>query len=111
MRAFTSSQEEPTFWISVVLVQARFGCRFILFAKFPVIKPRFTIEFIQLRTNFPPLFRIELRQRFQDLGLDHDRNLPRSIRRSKQRLGKKLYPFHCTSIPIELEACTANEQF
>jgi hypothetical protein len=47
------------FWISVVLVQARFDYRFFLFAKFPVIKPRFTIEFIQLGPNFPPLFRIE----------------------------------------------------
>ena len=36
------------FWISVVLVQARFDYRFFLFAKFPVIEPRFTIEFIHL---------------------------------------------------------------
>jgi hypothetical protein len=39
------------FWISVVLVQARFDYRFFLFAKFPVIEPRFTIEFIQLGPN------------------------------------------------------------
>ena len=48
------------FWISVVLVQARFDYRFFLFAKFPVIEPRFIIEFILLGPNFPPLFRIEL---------------------------------------------------
>ena len=89
------------FWISVVLVQARFDYRFFLFAKFPVIEPRFTLKFIQLPANFPPLFRIELRQRFEDLGLGHGGNLPRSIRGSKQGLGKKLYPFRCTSIPIE----------
>jgi len=39
------------FWISVVLVQARFDYRFFLFAKFPVIEPRFTIKFIQLGPN------------------------------------------------------------
>jgi hypothetical protein len=38
------------FWILVVLVKARFDCRFFLFAKFPVIEPRFTIELIQLRS-------------------------------------------------------------
>jgi hypothetical protein len=48
-------------WISVVLVQASFDYRFFLFVKFPVIEPCFTIEFIQLDPNFPPLFRIELR--------------------------------------------------
>ena len=56
------------FWISVVLVQARFDYRFFLFAKFPVIEPRFTIEFIQLRPNLPPLFRTELGQSFEDLN-------------------------------------------
>jgi hypothetical protein len=40
------------FWISVVLVKARFNYRFFLFAKFPVIEPRFTIEFIQLARIF-----------------------------------------------------------
>jgi hypothetical protein len=35
------------FWISIVLVQGRFDCRFFLFAKFPVIDPRFTIQLIR----------------------------------------------------------------
>jgi hypothetical protein len=41
------------------VVQAGFDDRFFLFAKFPVIEPRFTFEFIQFDPNFPPLFRIE----------------------------------------------------
>ena len=60
-------------WAFVVLVQSRFDYRFFLFAKFPVIKRRLAIEFIQLGPNFPPLFRIELRQCFKDIGLNHCR--------------------------------------
>jgi hypothetical protein len=86
------------FWISVVLVQARFDYRFFLFAKFPVIKPRFTIEFIQLGPNFPPLFRIELRQCFEDLGLDHGGNLPRPTRGSKQAFGQETVSLPCSTL-------------
>src|SRR5271165_7342616 len=49
-------------WISIVLVQACFDYCFLLFAQFPIIKPFFIVEFIQLRPNLPPLFRAELEQ-------------------------------------------------
>ena len=69
--------------ISLVFVQTRFDYRFFLFAKFLVIEPCFTIEFVQLGSNLPPFFRIELGQWFEDLGLDHGGNLLRPTRGSK----------------------------
>src|SRR6266481_6188297 len=72
----------------VVLVQACFDYRFFLSAKFPVIKHSFIIEFIQLRPNLPPFFRTELGQCFEDLGLDHGRNVPRPQTGSKHALGQ-----------------------
>ena len=60
-----------SFWILVVLVQARFDYRSFPFADFSVIRPCFIVEFIQLRPNLPPLFCTELGQSFEDLNLDH----------------------------------------
>jgi len=50
---------------------SKFDYRFFLFAQFPVIKPFFSVESIQLRTNLSPLFLAELRQCFEDLRLNH----------------------------------------
>src|ERR1700730_16484921 len=57
-----------SFWILVVLVEARFDYHFFSFADFSVIRPCFIVEFIQLRPNLPPLFCTERGQSFEDLN-------------------------------------------
>src|ERR1700730_684824 len=97
MRALASSQEEPTSGFRSYSSQARFDYRFFPFAKFPVIEPHFTIEFIQLGPNFPSLFRIELRQCFEDLGLDHGEIYRGQSRGSKQAFGQETVPLPCST--------------